>query len=703
MYKDKDVLSMIDYVLKKIKNIIITLRLSILSIFVTLFVIAMLTLIALNYHQSSSALLFVANQIMERVSNRVDNQLTTEIQNAQNDSQLSIQLIQEGLVQPENQKQMVTYTLNLAYQFYLVQAVRWSDIKGNYIKAEYDTDETIMTEIVNRTAVPPTIERIYRDVNLNIIKHQIDKHAYFDARTRPWYKDAISLKKSSWTNIYRFQPSNVLGVSLSTPIYSKAGELRGVLDFDISLDWLSWYLSEQKISPNAVIFLVTKEGKIIAHSKKYDRARSFEIMDINTIDTPWLTKSFNLYIKNKIPTFNFSYKGNDYLATYKQVPHFAMHGWIIGVVVPESDFTGSLQMSSLINTLIGLSILLLGVLLISTLVSRLVRPINNLVKETDKIRHFKLDGKQQVKSNIKEVMALSDAIHAMKMGLRSFKKYIPASLVRQLIEAGEYAHIGGTKKTIVVLFSDIVNFTSFSENMDPNILVTHICDYLDELSKIIVKQKGTIDKYIGDSIMAFWGAPLPVNAPSIKAARAALQCKNRLIELNKLWASQNKPMLPTRFGLHIGDAIVGNLGSSERINYTALGDTVNLASRLEGVNKIYGTSILISEPLYQHIKSHFILRKVDNIAVKGKKISYTIYELLAEKEDELSFDIHQYQQSFDAAFKAYSESRWDDAITLFEQCLQSLPDDSVAPVFIERCRDFKSAPPQNWDGVWRVV
>src|SRR3990167_996157 len=227
----------------------------------------------------------------------------------------------------------------------------------------------------------------------------------------------------------------------------------------------------------------------------------------------------------------------------------------------------------------------------------------------------------------------------MKQSLRSFQKYVPAALVRQLIKLGTAAEVGGEKKSMAFLFSDIRDFTTISERLNPSDLAKYICDYFDALSSIIIANRGTIDKYIGDAIMAFWGAPLPEADPCRQAAKSALECVRRLENLNEKWQLEGRPELFTRFGIHVGDAIVGNFGSSERLNYTAIGDVTNTASRLEGINKIYGTQILVSDAVYRVIKEQFVLRLVDCVILKGKNEPSYIYELIAVVHGQLTYDV----------------------------------------------------------------
>jgi adenylate cyclase len=305
---------------------------------------------------------------------------------------------------------------------------------------------------------------------------------------------------------------------------------------------------------------------------------------------------------------------------------------------------------------------------------------------------------------IREIQEIDDQLIAMKKSLRSFQKYVPSTLVRQLIETREVAHLGGSKKTLAVLFSDIEKFTTIAEKMSPDLLTHQISQYFDELTKVIINENGTIDKYIGDAIMAFWGAPQSIDNPCECAATAALLCIKRSNELNQQWQKEKKPVFMTRMGIHLGDAIVGNLGSSERLNYTAIGDTINIANRLVQMNKIYGTQIIVTQKVYEVLKNHFIMRKIDLATLKGRAESHDIYELMSFDKKTLSFDIDQYTDIFDRAFQYYQQRKWDEALALFSECLKVYPEDTVAIVFMNRITQFKINPPTaTWNGEWNII
>lgn len=381
----------------------------------------------------------------------------------------------------------------------------------------------------------------------------------------------------------------------------------------------------------------------------------------------------------------------------------ANFGLLIATIAPEAEFRSRLKYIEGFYLLLDLFIFLLGFVLMWHLVTKITKPINNIVAEIAKIKNFHLNRRAKIKSHIKEIIDIDHAILDLKTGLRSFKRYVPASLVRQLIKTGEGAKLGATKRKLAIFFSDISNFTAIAERTDSQQLIQQMSEYFEELSRIIIYNNGTIDKYIGDSLMSFWGAPLYVIYPCRDAARTALLIQQKLKQLNALWQESGYSPLITRIGIHFGEAIVGNIGSSERLNYTVLGDNVNIAGHLVDVNKIYGTSILVSDTVYQEVKNSFVLRFVDHVTLKGKLEITVLYELLAFNADEIAFDINAYEHTFMAGFHAYQQKKWADAIKYFNDCLSIYPDDKLVRVFIVRCQVFaQNEPVLDWNGVWHL-
>jgi adenylate cyclase len=218
------------------------------------------------------------------------------------------------------------------------------------------------------------------------------------------------------------------------------------------------------------------------------------------------------------------------------------------------------------------------------------------------------------------------------------------------------------------------------------------------MTEIIIQHNGTVDKYIGDSIMAFWGAPVPMNDHALQACMAALACQERLKELDLKWRNEGKKIFKTRIGINTGDIIVGNIGSEQRLNYTVIGDAVNVASRLERLNKDYGTKIIISESTVKQLPGDFVFRVLDFVVVKGKTEPVTIYELVAEKGDISTVDLEFYK-SFNRAIELYKKREWIEAATWLKKLLMKRPEDLACKIYIERAESFLIDPPgQDWGG-----
>jgi len=682
---------MLKNIYEKSKHIIVSLRFMILSIFITLFLSTMFVIIFLRSIAYLDAVTYASKYLMDAGTTRVLHVITRNLRPAQIDTELSAHLLQNNVIK-RSASELIPYTYYLVKTQNLVTEAYWGDEQGNFIAAVKRPDGTISTVIYNRNVSPAVHEVILRDKQGNIIGHQFSKDLSFDPRKRPWYIKAKAKKTSIWTDIYLFEPYPALGISAATPVFLNH-QFIGAFGMDVSLDYLSDFISDLQLGKTGYAFVVNEKENLVAFPKRppfnHLAAQPFQLFNIHTAKLPLIDAALDRYKKTRQEIQLVKFNGQEYLISFLPVSDMEEQGWLIGAVSPQNDFIGALKQLNYTTLEITLLILILGIYLVSNLISRIVRPINVLAKETIKIKNFELDDEITIRSRIKEVLMLTEAVKAMKSGLKHFQKYVPKMLVHQLIASGEDARVGGVKKQLVVLFSDIQNFTSIAEKMDPNQLMLQVCEYFEALSQIIISENGTIDKYIGDSIMAFWGAPLPELDPCGHAARAALKCEEKLLELNIKWQNEGRYPLYTRVGIHMGDAIVGNLGSSERLNYTAIGDTINISSRLEAINKKYKTHIIVSEAVYHCIKDKFVLRLIDYVKVKGKRKRLYIYELLGDNADALSFNIYDYREQFEHGFEAYENEEWDVAIVFFKKCLVIYPEDTIAPIFIERCQKLK--------------
>ncbi|MGQ9632105.1 MAG: CHASE2 domain-containing protein [bacterium] len=291
-----------------------------------------------------------------------------------------------------------------------------------------------------------------------------------------------------------------------------------------------------------------------------------------------------------------------------------------------------------------------------------------------------------------------------KMQVRTaFQYYVTASVVNELLKNPDMLKLGGEKRELTVFFSDIAGFTTISESLTPEEVVALINEYLTEMTDIVFEYDGTLDKYEGDAIMAFWGAPIWQDDHARRACYAALDMQERLVEMRKRWAEEKKPLIHVRAGINTGEMIVGNMGSKERMDYTVMGDSVNLGARLEPANKQYNTRVMIGERTYELAKEYIEARELDAIRVKGKTLPVITYELLAKK-GQLPQNIADVLEHYNNGLKAYKERRWKDGIQAFRDALRINGDDGPSKVYLGRCIEYaKNPPPDDWDGVFTMT
>jgi adenylate cyclase len=270
-------------------------------------------------------------------------------------------------------------------------------------------------------------------------------------------------------------------------------------------------------------------------------------------------------------------------------------------------------------------------------------------------------------------------------------------VIRRLLDDPQ--RVQPRKTEISVMFSDVRGFTSISEKLDAQELADLLNQYLTEMTRIVFRNQGTLDKYIGDAVMAIWGAPFEELDHAERACRAAIEMMARLGELQKEWRVRNQPVLEIGIGINSGIASVGNMGSALRYGYTALGDAVNLSSRLEGLNKEYGTRMIASESTRAKVHDAALLfRELDWIRVKGKAQPVTIYELAGLRDGGQTEEL---LDLFHKGREAYKQRDWREARRGFEAVLKRWPDDGPARVFLGRCDEFLiEEPPADWDGVY---
>lgn len=378
---------------------------------------------------------------------------------------------------------------------------------------------------------------------------------------------------------------------------------------------------------------------------------------------------------------------------------------VLKSLTEELSFLRKLQITLLF---IGGFILIIAIALSFLLAGGVTKPIGTLALAARKIGQGELETHVDIRTG-DELEQLGGAFNEMVRGLRerefiknTFERYVSKTVASELINNPDMVRLGGTKKELTVMFSDIGGFTTLSETLTPEEMVRHLNEYFEGMSSAILEFDGTLNQFQGDAVVAFWGAPIPQENHATLACLSALRCWEFLKRLQERWKAQGLPQRTFRFGISTGEMVVGNIGSLSRFEYTVIGAEVNLASRLEGANKIYGTQILISDKTYELAKGEIIGRELDIIRVVGKAQPVRIYELISEK-GQSDYRRTEILEKFGVGISLYRECKWNEAGEYFQKILELDPYDKPSQEYLRRCEEYQnSSPPPDWDGVFEL-
>ncbi len=509
-----------------------------------------------------------------------------------------------------------------------------------------------------------------------------------------WFRSGMQADEPHWFNVLVHPVGLRPSIAYAGPIdvYQKR---QGVLAVIIEYTRLAQFLSHLSVGKSGAAFILGRDGAVIAAPDP-----DADEVDMQRSDHPLLPIAQGA-VKQAGSSYDSDKKvarevrlvaaGDAYAVTLTPL---AFPGWSLATVIPEAEFLGPIE-RTIRQLLIGLAILILAAGIASAWLARRVvaTPLIMVVDELKHVARFDLEKVRRHASRVIEIENLSNAIADMAGGLAAFRKYIPADLVKTLVSEGVEPRPGGSIRSLTVLFADIAGFTGLSERLGDRIIPL-LSSYLDTMSREVSGHGGTIDKFIGDAVMAFWGAPAANADHSVDACRAALACQRGLRE-SGLTDDGGRP-LRVRIGVNSGDMLVGNIGSEFRLNYTVIGDAVNIASRLEGANKEYGTEIIIGEETRRLAGDRIQVRELDRLTVYGRAGGIAIYELLGVTESEAMPPA--WIALFASGLAAYRSRDFAGAASFFQGVLDARASDQPARMMLERCRHFLETPPgDDWE------
>lgn len=531
----------------------------------------------------------------------------------------------------------------------------------------------------------------------------------FDPRSRGWYRDAMEHPKTVVRTLpYRFAATSQVGMTLA-----QALENGGVVGVDIAIDRLMLYIRSIRANDAHRFIAFDDNNHLLAHFDPNQLFKisasggsaSTELATTADVSDPVVREGLQIFVRSGAYRLaDFTVAGTPYLATVDRQVARDGGAFFQLYAAPLSDFQGTLADAAGRSIPVALLIFLLSLPAIVYLARSISKPLVRLSDEAELIRSFQLDDPIKLHSRVREVNTLIRSMSGMKGTIREVSKFVPKALVKDILESESQVVVGGETRRISILFTDVKDFTPIAEGMSPDGLMAGMSEYFEDLASLIIEANGTVDKFIGDAIFAFWNAPLAVTRHEHAACMTALRCRAASRSLNARWIEKGLSAWHTRFGIHVGQAVLGNVGSSDRIDYTAVGDNVNIAARLEGLNKYYGSSILASGQIAAVCSDQFLFRHVDRSQPKGVGYPLDIFELLGTIEGSDEFRVTpamtKLVHDWDAVYEVYASQDWLRTLDALETFADQYPDDVLAGIYLDRVVGFLlEPPPEAWDGI----
>jgi adenylate cyclase len=551
----------------------------------------------------------------------------------------------------------------------------------------------------------------------------------YDPRTRLWYLDALKATEESpvyWTRPAIFFVTKDPGVTAATHwVDDGAEDNTTIVAVDLLLMDISRFIGALEVTEHGrafVLFEDPSEGALRVLAFAADEA-SYTDEDIRGLltatdseatvadavpDLP-VTNGFSLPLVDEATRnwdalgrtsnpIKFDRDGKTWWTGFDRYNLGTNSLWI-GVAVPEEDFLGDIRDRALIIILAAIAALIAAAVMSTFMARSYSRPLEALAAGSRRLGNLDLTSVGEVSTSLKELEQLAAEQERMRTTLDSFSRYVPVELVRELLSTGEAAKIGGSRRTITALFTDIVGFTTISEALGPEKLTVHMAEYFEAVLEIIQQHSGDVNQLLGDGVLAYWGAPKVDPEHARHAVEGVLECRDRLRELNIDWKNRGLPSLPTHFGLAAGEVVVGNVGSRSRLAYAAVGDTVNLASRLEGLTRFYGSTILSSGRVKDLAGPGFEWMHVDAVRVKGKTEAIELYEPLGFVQAVPSEEL-EYRDCYEKGRERFLDRSFAEAVEI----LDSIPEPYGARLTVTRLSDVAASlladpPDEDWDGV----
>lgn len=519
----------------------------------------------------------------------------------------------------------------------------WLQVRGldNLDQAQRARLEAPPGAVFNVNLVRPLPEgalplrRVFEDADGNKIG-QTDLWNYgYDVRQRTWYRETMAARHSLVASPY-------LSFSLVTPMITLSaplrGKVRGVIAADLKLDKFSEFVQAQRPGKHGTAIIFDASGALIAHPE-FARLAERALTHPREPQIPNIGEIKRGLVSTIIRGWDHSSRyegsvqdagGNEFLFRLSEFDLGEARKAYLLLLAAEDDFVDNVRQLQLKGLIVALFVGGCFVPVVWFFGGMMSRSLKRITGQAGRLRSLGEPDEMTVTSRITEIHELGSVMALAQRTIWSFAHFVPKEIVRGIIDGSISTRLGGVRQEVTILFTDVWNFTGIAERSDPDILMHQASRHFTVLTNAFLAEGGTVDKFIGDAVMVFWNAPHLQEDHVERACRAALAAKAASEMLNGDFDSEDLPPFVVRFGLHVGDAVVGNLGSAERMEYTALGSSVNLAARLEGLNKEYGTTILVSDAVRRRAEHRFQFRQIASVLAKGMTTETLVFELINE-------------------------------------------------------------------------
>jgi adenylate cyclase len=571
----------------------------------------------------------------------------------------------------------------------------YADAKsGNLVGVQRDVGGALVVHhtIEANDRVPQTFQVMPGD-QLEPYTSETVTSAAYDPRERPWFKAAVAGDGIVWTPPYTFLQTDASGVSATLAKRNASGEVVGVFAVDLALGDVAQFLAELQVGDEGAVFLLQEDGSFLVDAKYRTRPESLQIRSA-------LAKHGAMGSTTEAGEFRCEECDIDYLVEFEPVERPGGDTVNVAVVVPQSAFMGVVARNAWLTLLGGLSAVALAIAVSVYFSHRITRRLSKISAELERVGRLDLSSDsttRRQRSRIQEIARFDDSVGRMKMSLRSFSRYVPRDIVRRLVETNDEAKLGGEMREVTVQFTDLAGFTSMSEELDSDAVFRELRIFLEALAEAQRNHGGITSNFTGDGTMALFNAPDEQCDHAEQAVASALEFAAKLKEINAERSTRGRPQLSARVGLNTAEVLVGNLGTSDRFTYTAVGDGVNIASRLEGLNKLYGTGILVGEMCREQAGDVFEWRRVDRLSVVGRRSAITLFEPLG-RQGEVAAEVLQRRDRYEEGLDAYRAGDFSGAVAIFEELRR---DDPAGSVLHSRASEMlHSGIPDGWDGTF---